>query len=537
MKKQFQRAEPYIFYFIVFLHCLPVLLFTFFITHDGPAHVYNAYLIKDILFHHNTLTSTFFSLRSFPEPNWTGHALMVMLGFLWSPVHAERILLLTYLILFPLAFRKSVRLTNPDSPMLSYLVFPFVFSYAFYGGLYNFMLGIPILLFAMLFLLKKNLPLRAVDLVFLFLISMLIYFSHLLIFGIFVLLVPFILILKIKNQSPAAESGIKKKLFITLWPVFLMLLPGLVLSIKFLFEKISLHATPSTSFSENLFHDLAIVLPTIALDYIREFKHGIIFGIILALLIVSAVFMQWKKRKIKTENEKSGFNYSFFWLTAAVLMLAGYLFIPDNFATGGVVKVRFSYFFFLFLILWLATQKIPKEMINVSAAIVILLSCARLYHFAKSSKQLNKDAVVFYSATELIEPNSIVLPLNYSSNWMHSNLSNYLGTDKHIIILDNYEAGREHFPLAWRTNMNPGGLLGSFNGTVPLCADVSAFENGSTKKIDYIVLWKNDNELKDSCSMQIQLTIRNKYQLVFKSLDKQLYMYKRADKNSGQTIF
>src|SRR5204863_8300092 len=113
--------------------------------------------------------------------------------------------------------------------------------------------------------------------------------------------------------------------------------------------------------------------------------------------------------------------------------------------------------------------------------------------------------------------NSIVLPLNYSSNWMHSNISNYLGTDKHILVLDNYEAGREHFPLTWNPGMNPVGLLGSFNGTLPLCADVSTFEKKTSKKIDYIILWKNDKELIDNCSRQIRETIKNNYQLVFKS--------------------
>ena len=529
MKKYFQTTEPYFFYFIVLLHCLPVILFKFFVTHDGPAHVYNAYLIKNILFHHDALTTSFFSLRSFPEPNWTGHAMMLVLSKVFSPIHTERILLLIYIVLFPVAFRKSVQHTNPDSLLLSYLVFPFVYSYAFYGGLYNFILGIPLLLFVILFLLKKNLPLSVRDLVFLFLISMLIYFSHLLIFGIFVLLVPLVFFLKMRNQAQEENQGMKKNLVKNFFPVLLVLLPGLALSATFLFEKISIHAGPSTPFPENLFLDLAIVLPTVTLDYAREFNYGIIFGMIFITLIASVIVVRWKQRTINTEIKSNNFDYSFFWLTASIIMLAGYLLVPDNFATGGVVKVRFSYFFFLFLILWLATQKISLNLLRVSAALVVILTVVRLYHFVKSSKQLNQDAIVFYSASELIEPNSVVLPLNYSPNWMHSNLSNYLGTENRIIILDNYEAGREHFPLTWNANMNPVGLLGNFNGTVPLCADVSAFEKMTARKIDYILLWKNDNELKDLCSLQIRETLRKNYQLVFKSFDKRLYMYKRSN--------
>ena len=118
-----------------------------------------------------------------------------------------------------------------------------MYSYAFYGGLYNFILGIPLLLFVILFLLKKNLPLSVRDLVFLFLISMLIYFSHLLIFGIFVLLVPTVFFLKMRNQAQEENQGVKKNLVKNIFPVLLVLLPGLALSATFLFEKISIHAS------------------------------------------------------------------------------------------------------------------------------------------------------------------------------------------------------------------------------------------------------------------------------------------------------
>ena len=532
MNTIFRKAETFIFCFIVFLHCLPVLLLKFFITHDGPAHVYNAVLIKSLLFGEETLTNVFFSVRSFPEPNWIGHAGMVMLSFMMSPVAAERILLLSYIIFLPVLFRRLVLLTYPGSPLLSYLIIPFIYSYLFYGGLYNFMLGIPLLLFALLFLLKKKLPLRGVDFLFVFITGLLIYFSHLLIFGIYLLLIPVLFFVHYQNQAksiPGVIAASKKSLIKNILLGLLMLLPGLAMSAKFLFEKASLHSVSMPANLWNLFHDLAIVNPVIALTDSGEVKYGIAFGLVLFLLFAGAVFSMWKNRNVVESSVSGSHSLSIFWLTACLFMLVFYFAIPDDFATGGVVKVRFGYFFFLFGILWLASQKIPSFVIRYSTAAVILFSLVRLFYFSKSSIQLSKDAEVFYSASELIEPNSIVLPLNYSTNWMHSNISNYLGTHNHTIVLDNYEAGREHFPLAWRENRNPVVLMGSFNGLPPLCANVFEFEKNTSRKIDYIILWRYQNKLTDTCTLQIQSTLQANYRLCFKSLDKQLYMYKRND--------
>ena len=532
MKISFQKTEPLVFYFIVFLHCLPVLLLKFFITHDGPAHVYNAVLIKSLLFGEDALANNFYLLRSFPEPNWIGHAGMVLMSFVMSPVTAERILLLSYIILLPVLFRRLIRLTNSGSPLLSYLIIPFIYSYVFYGGLYNFMLGIPLLLFALLFLLNRKLPLRKMDFLFVFFTGLLIYFSHLLIFGIYLLLIPIVFFIQHQCQAKIISGVItasKKSLIKNILLSLLMLLPGLALSAKFIFEKASLHSVSMPANFWNLFYDLAIVNPVIALTDSGEVKHGIALGVVMLLLFAGAVFSRWKNRSTGISPIPGPHNHSIFWLTASILMLVFYFVIPDDFATGGVVKVRFSYFFFLFGILWLASQKIPSVVIRYSTAAVILLSLVRLFHFSNSSRQLSHDAEVFYSASELIEPNSIVLPLNYSTNWMHSNISNYLGTYNHSIVLDNYEAGREHFPLTWNENRNPVVLMGSFNGLPPLCANVFEFEKNTSGKIDYIILWRYQTIMTDTCTQQIQSILRSNYSLCFKSLDRQLYMYKRND--------
>src|SRR5207237_10830843 len=124
------------------------------VAHYASAHDYYATLINNTLLIH-PLTTSFFSFRHFPEPNCIGHGLMAILGFVIPGFISEKIILHLWIIFLPVVFRKLILRINPDSVFLSYLVFPFIYSYAFYGGLYNFILGIPLLLYGLFFLIKK----------------------------------------------------------------------------------------------------------------------------------------------------------------------------------------------------------------------------------------------------------------------------------------------------------------------------------------------------------------------------------------------
>ena len=66
------------------------------------------------------------------------------------------------------------------------------------------------------------------------------------------------------------------------------------------------------------------------------------------------------------------------------------------------------------------------------------------------TKVLSSDAEEATSAEFMMEENTVLLPLNYSNNWMHINYGSYVVTEKAIVNLDNYEATKPHFPLLWK---------------------------------------------------------------------------------------
>ena len=60
---------------------------------------------------------------------------------------------------------------------------------------------------------------------------------------------------------------------------------------------------------------------------------------------------------------------------------------------------------------------------------------------------------------------SVVLPLNFTGEWQQAHFVNYLGADRPLILLDNYETDMGYFPLKWNDAKVPNNLLGTLSST------------------------------------------------------------------------
>ena len=108
-----------------------------------------------------------------------------------------------------------------------------------------------------------------------------------------------------------------------------------------------------------------------------------------------------------------------------------------------------------------------------------------------------------------------MLPLCYSGNWMHANLAAYLGTSGNILVLDNYEADKPHFPTLWKQGMNPSKIMGAHFGDVPPCVDIDKFEAATKTKIDYITRWKYNPNANDSCTLAVNEKLNQNFERIF----------------------
>ena len=134
---------------LVLLHLLPIWLFEYFPTQDGPIHLSNA---KVFLEYDNPACSVlpeYYRLNSGVGPNWFSLLSLAGLLRLFSPEIAEKLFLSAYVLALVGSAYFAILGTSRRNRFLLLLVFPFIFNHFVFLGFYNFIFGLP---FVFLFL-------------------------------------------------------------------------------------------------------------------------------------------------------------------------------------------------------------------------------------------------------------------------------------------------------------------------------------------------------------------------------------------------
>jgi hypothetical protein len=108
------------------------------------------------------------------------------------------------------------------------------------------------------------------------------------------------------------------------------------------------------------------------------------------------------------------------------------------------------FFGFLFWIGWLALERFPRWFAVLSVVIALSLNFTLSATRQPCIRALGRIADEFNEIAGKVEPGSVVFPVNFSSNWILFHVINYLGVERSIVILDNYECGQPYFPLKWK---------------------------------------------------------------------------------------
>jgi len=510
-----------LFALLILVLLFPVISLSYIVTHDGPAHIYNSGLIIRIIQGDQDVLS-FMTLKPFPDPNWIGHFLLAILQLIFSPNVAERILQGLYIISLPVAFKWMLHKTSRNNEWMALLALPFVLTNFFFLGVYNFILSVAFLFMALAYLFpvwNRRSPRKYFGL---FFFSLLLYFSHLLSLGVFLMMI-FIgeLYAMFRNRPVTVRSILHHS-----WPTILSLLPVVVLLSLCYLEKLQSGPAPVVSFSQHLSF-LFYIAPLLTLKHDPEIIYAVsIFFLVISLLGI-ALFYSLRSRT-KEMRGSEFYRLPSFWAIATLLMLMLFFVMPDSAATGGVIKFRFELFFYLFLLVFVSTLSMPAFAKWIVPLVIVPWIVFRTLYLYPMLKTLSDDAAQIVRLPENASPGSLILPLNYSLNWMHDNLSNYMGTKNDFIILDNYEASTPHFPIRWNEGMDPNQLLGNFNGFKPLCADVHKYEKVTGRRIDYITVW-HYQELGDSCSQEIRNLLQADFVLVHETENGKLFARKNAD--------
>lgn len=534
------KYEKVVFLLIVLLNLIPILTHPFFPTLDGPAHVYNANLINQIFFNDNAALSSFFQFNSEPVPNWTGHIILCFFKWFLPGYLAEKMMLIIYFIGLPYAFRNLIKAINPGQTGLSYLIFPLTYNALIAIGFYNFSLGLIGLLLILAYWVKNHetIAFSVKKIILLSLLLILTYFSHVVMFSMALLIVScytFMTFLKhyfdTKKIKDAFIAHFRKAfalLISSAIPLILMVLyfakrpdsgNGIFLPKQDLIKWLN-YLNPAICYHEGIE---------------RGFTRKIIY--ILYALIIGGIICRIKNRKSGIgSNRIDGILYlKDTWLLAAGIMLYLLFTMPDTNAMASIISLRFGLLFFVFLIIWIASVNYPKWFILVCSALILVAHFKRVRFLEETIEKHSKIAVNCNKASEYIEPNSIVLPLNLTNYWFVSHFSNYLGIDKPMIILENYEATMNYFPLFWDKpripNIQVGGVSIPEN---PLYSSAPTNLENAKKEVDCIFIlgsWDSTNEVH----VQTLQTISSHFIQKYRNENCTLYQRRKSPDLKGKS--
>ncbi|HLG33253.1 MAG TPA: hypothetical protein VI757_00105 [Bacteroidia bacterium] len=515
--KAILRFEKYFFLLLIFLHLLPVAMLGYFVTHDGPSHVYNSYIIANLL-NGDALTAQYFMFNPQPVPNWLGHFLLVLFNLFFAGNISEKLLLCLYIIALPYSFRYFLFTLNRDSRWATWMIFPFIYSLYVYQGLYNFCLAMPLLFYTLSYFIRGAETFSAKRIFVLALLAMLLYFSHIFMLLLFIFL-SFVYLFSgfLSGRKEAGKENGFRLFLHQAGALLVALLPSLFLSALFVLSNSGEGEEYSEPSIGLRFEFLALCRPLITLDFDEEQFYAGIVAMLFWLILFFAAGSRLRNLKIVRQDV---------WFIAVLLMLVIYFAAPDTIATGSFVSLRLLAFIYLFSIAWLGTNETARAVKNFSMSVFPLLSlCFLGYHLA-GSKTAEEEAKEYVSVAAHIPGNSVVLPVSYSSNWLHSNLSNYLGAEKNLILLDNYEAAMTHFPTTWKPAYNPYVEMNIRYLETP-CLDIDRYEKVTGRKIDYIIRWGFNDTFRDSCAIAISNYLKENYSPVFVSENNKAEVFRR----------
>jgi hypothetical protein len=477
-----------LFYLLLVLHLIPLFFGKYFPTQDGPSHLKNAWMLKDMILDAHSVFHQYFVINNTPNPNWFLHLFYALLMMIVPAFVAEKIFLVLYVIFLPLSFRYLVRQINPGNSFIALLIFPLIYNISFYYGFYNFCISIIFYFYAIGYWLKhKGLFNFRTGSIFLLLIT-LTFFSHPISFFMEGMTLGFLLIgycwLEWKQKSWLKSLGARVA------GLILAFLPSILCFLLFLKRannEINLPDRGLKSYLKNMLLDRSLA-------YMGSIDGTLMALFMIGILILSIFsFSRWIK---SWENNPLHVIFPLIVLFAILN-----LFSPDDFADGSFIFIRLVLYFNIIVIIYTAVYPFSdrwKKVLSVAFGLYAIGSLAfRSFYFYHDQSAMEE----FMSVSKYIPEGSTILP--FTVNNVHElpdctvrygevepflHASGYISIERKALSLENYEATFNYFPLEWRKKYYPADCFPEEGDTLKDSAFVE-YANRSGVWPDFVLLW------------------------------------------------
>jgi len=483
---------------------VPLWVFRYFPSQDGPAHLGNASILREYYAPNRAALRAYYVLNQTFTPNWAGHLALTGLMAVFPPLVAEKVFLSGYVVLLPTALRYAIGALRQDATFLVLLGFPFVYNYTLHMGFYSFAYSLVLFFLVTGYWLKHRERFGARETVTLGALSLLLFFSH--IVSMVAAVIAIVLLtgwrFLIDLASPARRWRITGELS-KMVPIFVplcALAPACLLAGLFLIWNRQTHLSWEDIPAFNtVLKDLVSLRSLVSYDG-REVwaARGLA-----ALFVTITMYLLVSGRARPRPRFENGFML--LAVAYAVLFIVG----PSAVSNGSYIYERMNLYPSFALILWFAIH--PFGLVARRSIQAVALGLASLFlglHTAKY-RELNDYLAEYVSASSSISANTTVLPITFSHSGDISNgrplsqridvflnAAEYIAAERHIVDLANYEASQTpFFPILFRPSLNPAERLQYApvdSGAGELTAvptEILGYPRRTGGSIDYVLVW------------------------------------------------
>jgi hypothetical protein len=443
---------------------VPLLIFQYFPSSDGGAHVMNASLLDRLIFEHDAQVSAWYRMNPVVVPNWLGHILLMALVPFVPASMAERILIGFYVLTFLFGFRYMLRGVTRETNGLEFLAFPLVYNMHVYWGFYNFCLSLVILLFLIGFVVRSQDVLNTRRLVMLAVLALLSYLSHGLMFFFGFMSALVLLVLRGSAGAGADLSQvvrftrphIYRKQLLTAGKAFVAFVPALILFAYYSLFRVhggeGVTEWPTLRYAASLLMTLSPISTFGKVDRVLAALYAV-------LLYGMALFGLWLYRQKWRMPE--------LLLLASLGMVAVFL-LPVTMSGGTMATPRLVYFPVIMLVAWLAANPLPRRWCQLalvgSLCIAITAQVLRWSVYVGYDREVGQLAASLHDQLHPNEaylqiPGATIGPLTNAGNISSPDISGsvlcLLSVANRASVINNYEATVDHFPLLFRPERDP----------------------------------------------------------------------------------
>jgi len=486
-------------YYILLLaaHIGVIWLLPYVPTQDGPSHVYNLVILKDLLNGGSEWGDSFtFQLRA--VPNLGFHIIAYPLLSFFPPLIVEKIFISIYTVFMGISIPLLMRTFNRPVLPLAYLIFPVIFNFTFLMGFYSYVMAIP--LFILAFSLGWEIRNRSIYCKFtcLNLTALILFYFH---------LIPCILFLMSLVAIIMAEAaGFKKKLS-ELLKLLVIIAPSL-LNLFFYLRQGTRNPFPDTSYLFSFSRLLELIVDLSFFSTVNYLPWQLLPAALFMFMIVlfghasmKDIWKRWSQSRDITASEKT-----LIYLASVLILI--YLFAPFSFGDGAYFNQRFPWVILLIIVPLL---RIPDTMFFRRFGLFAIAGVVTVSFAINSALLWNQNLMVekFLSGLNVELPRGAFV-MTYRPEvpkWPRADVllhaASYYGIFKGCVDIGNYETTLFYFPVHFKNH------LPELPSQYQIAYEPETIDLTKYPSIQYLFGWEIEDKIKEKMRKNFHLIENN----------------------------